>query len=199
MSMAAREIKEPQAGEVRSTGVSIEDQFEKIVEDNGRRLYNVVYGMVGNREDTEEIVQETFLRAYKSYGRFEGRSQISTWLYRIAVNAVSDYRRKNAKLPMVHDGMSLEEREQISGLPSKSDTLEKTYAGMESLEEIKATLLKMPLNYRAVFVLNAVEGYSHIEIAKILGIKAGTARIRLFRAMEILRKELMSTGGMEGE
>jgi RNA polymerase sigma-70 factor (ECF subfamily) len=169
--------------------------FDLIVRTFSRRIYGMLYQMAGNAQDTEELVQETFLRAYKSLPRFEGRSALSTWLTRIAMNTANDALRKKSRRPVVAQDLDYEGREAMgqvarTGRSSEDEVLEK-----ESLGHMREAIMQLPPAYRAPFVLNVVEGYSHNEIGKILGISGGTARIRLFRAIKMLREIVKTPDG----
>src|SRR5215467_5530496 len=83
------------------------DAFRILVDRHSRSIYRVVYRMTGNQQDTEEIVQETLLRAYKSLERFELRANFSTWLYRIAVNRTLDFLNARKTQMLVKDGYQI--------------------------------------------------------------------------------------------
>lgn len=161
--------------------------FEEIVRENSSRIYNVLYQMTGNAQDTEELVQEVFYQAYKSLPRFKGESAVSTWLHRIAMNVVCDFIRKKKRRPVVEESMDFEERESLGGIEQRHRSAEAEFMQKESLGRVRDAILSLPAKYRAPFVLNVVEGYSHEEIAGILGITYGVARTRLHRALKMLR------------
>jgi RNA polymerase sigma-70 factor (ECF subfamily) len=166
--------------------------FETIVRQNSARIYNVLYQMTGNAQDTEELVQEVFYQAYKSLPRFKGEASVSTWLHRIAMNVACDFIRKKKRRPVVEEGMDFEEREAFGGIEQTGRSAETEFMQKESLSRLREAILKLPLKYRAPFVLNVVEGYSHEELAGILGITYGMARTRLHRALKMLRAQLGS-------
>jgi RNA polymerase sigma-70 factor, ECF subfamily len=169
--------------------------FDVIVRENSGRIYNMLYQMTGNAQDAEELAQEVFYQAYKSLPRFKGDSAISTWLYRIAMNVSKDAIRKKARRPAMEQRMEFEEREAMGGIPQSVRSAENEFLSKESLTRVKKAILNLPVKYRAAFVLNVVEGYSHEEIAKIMGITYGVARTRLYRAIKMLRTELAVRNG----
>ena len=169
--------------------------FDLIVRTFSRRVYNMLFQMAGNAQDTEELVQETFLRAYKSLPRFEGRSSLCTWLYRIAMNTANDALRARARRPAVAQDLDYEDREAMGQVAPQGRSSEDIVIERENLARMREAILALPPAYRAPFVLNVVEGYTHPEIAGILGISEGTARIRLFRAVKMLRASLKKING----
>jgi len=164
--------------------------FETIVGENSGRIYGLLYRMTGNAQDTEELVQEVFYQAYRSFPRFRGDSNVKTWLYRIAMNVSTDAIRKKTRRPVVEQGMDFEEREAAGGIMQGAISAENEFFDRESLGRVKEAIIGLPVKYRAPFVLNIVEGYSHQEIAKVLGITYGMARTRLYRAIKMLRAEI---------
>lgn len=164
--------------------------FDAIVRDNSGRIYNLLYQMTGNAQDSEELVQEVFYQAYKSISRFKGEASISTWLHRIAMNVACDFVRKKKRRPVVEQSMDIEEREAVGGIETKSLSAESEFMKREKLAHVRDAILKLPAKYRAPFVLNAIEGCAHEDIAKILGTSNGVARTRLHRALKMLRAEL---------
>lgn len=171
--------------------------FDAIVRQNSGRIYNVLFQITGNAQDAEELSQEVFYHAYKSLPRFRGDASIPTWLYRIAMNVATDAMRKKMRRPKVEQSMDYEDREAAGGIAQGAGSAETEFMSRESLARIKQAILKLPLPYRAPFVLNVVEGYSHEEIAGIMGISYGVARTRLYRAIKMLRAELPAMNGKE--
>ena len=168
--------------------------FEQMVRDNSARIYNMMFQMSGNAQDTEDLVQEVFFQAYKSLPGFRGKSSVSTWLYRIAMNVACDALRRKQRRPQLAGDVSYEEREAMGGIEPRAGSAEDLFLQKESMAQAREAILKIPVKYRAPLVLNVVEGYAHGEIAQILGISEGTARVRLFRALKMLRKEMGRTG-----
>lgn len=191
MAEIIKDNKPGGAGDERNLSLD----FESIVSENSGRIYNLIYQMVGNAQETEELVQEVFYSAYKSLGRFKGDSSISTWLYRIAMNVATDSLRTKMRRPKVAESMDYEEREAMGGIERKGKSVESQFIMKESLQNVKEAMMKLPIKYRAPFVLNVVEGYSHEEIAEIMGITNGMARTRLYRALKMLRQELGAESG----
>jgi RNA polymerase sigma-70 factor, ECF subfamily len=171
--------------------------FDAVVRNNGKRLFNLAFHMLGNSQEAEEVVQDIFLEAYASLPGFKGDAPLANWLYKIAVNVLADHISAKKRKPRVADELSLEDRVQIGTLPVGADSAETEYMKAANLNKIRRAVLKLPTRHRAVFVLNVVEGYSHKEIAKILGISPGAARVIRVRAARTIREEMMKHG-MDG-
>lgn len=155
------------------------------------RLYNTVYRLVGNADDALDVTQEAFLSAYQGLGRFKGRSQFFTWLYRIAVNtAVSRRRKRRAVLPLDRGGPGAPEPADPSEFSDPAHGLER--ADRERL--VQEMLARLSPEHRAVLVLKDIDGQDYETIAEILGVPVGTVRSRLHRARLELRRLLTEKG-----
>jgi RNA polymerase sigma-70 factor, ECF subfamily len=168
--------------------------FDSIVRGNSRRLFNVAYHMLGNAEEAEEAVQEIFLEAYVSLPGFKGNAPVSNWLYRIAMNVLADHISAKKRKLRIADDISFEEHVRIGATPAGSESAEAEYLKASVFRNIRRAVQKLPARYRAVFVLNVMEGKSHKEIAGILGISAGAARSIRVRAARTIQKEIAKYG-----
>lgn len=171
------------------------DAFRVLVERHGRSLFHVVYRMTANQEDSEEIVQESFLRAYKALGKFELRANFYTWIYRIAVNRTLDF------LSTKKTHVQMKDTLQIADDPDPEDSRQIQIAtgdaGPERLlisEEMKkrmtqAMSLLTPVE-RVAFTMRHMEGRSIEEISKTLNLKTSASKNSVFRAVQKLRQIL---------
>lgn len=168
----------------------------EIVAAHQNRVYNVALRMCGNVEDAEETLQETFLNALKALPRFEGRSQLATWLYRIASNACLSRRRRGASQP---ETLSVDETDDTDGENGFTPQffIDWSHAPEDELltAELQAVMSEairqLPPTLRIVFIWRDLEGLSIEETAEVLGLSAGTIKVRLHRARLKLR-ELLS-------
>ena len=157
------------------------DAFEPLVRQNAGKIHRLVWGMLGERrEDTDDIVQEIFLKAYISLPKFRGDARFSTWVYRIAVNHCRDYLKRGGPLPV-----ELSE-EQIADEPPPED-MEQHDALREMQErrasdELQQILALLSEKHRRILVMRELEGMSYDEIGEVLQIRPGTVRSRLNRA-----------------
>ena len=143
-----------------------------------RRVFGLVTRIVGP-SDSEEVVQEVFVRIFRGLAKFRGDSQLSTWIYRLAVNASLSHVSKRKRRPECEE---LSEHEAADAPPARDPGLAKR------LEE---ALLRLPAGYRAVLVLHDIEGQSHEHCAQILGCRIGTSKSQLHKARMRMR-ELLS-------
>lgn len=139
--------------------------FTQIVERYTDFVYNTALRMTGDPHQAEDAAQDAFIAAYKAYPRFRGESQVSTWLYRITVNAVLMQRRKERKSRELVQG-GVEERE----IPDWSDNLERATLDKEVQDAVQAGLATLPDAMRMAVVLRDVQGLSGEEAAEAMGI-----------------------------
>ncbi|MCX6020214.1 MAG: sigma-70 family RNA polymerase sigma factor [Chloroflexi bacterium] len=157
------------------------DAFSEVVTRYQDRIFNYTYRMTGSREDAQDLAQETFLRVYLHLDTFRVEERFSPWIYRIATNlSLNHLKRRKRNLPLLPEALDLEQ-------PGSPDS------ALEAREErlaLQAAILTLPEHYRAVIVLRHVEELSYDEIAQVLDLPLGTVKTRLFRARELLQKEL---------
>lgn len=170
------------------------DAFRVLVERHSRSLFRLAFRMTGNEEDAEEVVQETFLRAYRSLGRFEQRANFGTWLYRIGINCAHDLRRSRQK----HDEHREPERETEEGdaveitdtLPSSDPEPDRLAFSREVQARVAAAMDNLGHLERTAFVLRHFEGHSIEEIGRMLDLRESATKNNIFRAVQKLRKAL---------
>jgi len=164
--------------------------FTEIVEKYTNLVYNVALRMTGNPQDAEDVVQEVFLSVYKALPRFRADAQVSTWLYRIAVNAclMKARKEKNARY-LVDAGY-----EDID-IPDWSESPEKAALNAELHGAIREGLARLPPDLRAAVVLRDVQGLSGEEAAAAAGVPVATLKTRLHRGRLLLRKYLQGYVG----
>jgi len=176
------------------------DAFRVLVDRHSRSIFRVVYRMTGNQQDSEELVQETFLRAYKSLERFELRANFSTWVYRIAVNRTLDF--LNARKTQ----MQTKETYQIADNPDKeagnqvqvaadSPGPDRLLLSAEMKRKIAGALGLLTPAERVAFTMRHMEGRSIEEISQALDLKVSAAKNSVFRAVQKLRQQLEPYAG----
>ena len=162
------------------------EAFGELVRKYQDRLYNMMVHMVVCREEAEDVVQDTFVQAFRKLSSFKGNSAFYTWLYRIAFNLSISRRRK--KKP----GASLDQRRDDQGL-EPVDASESQAARLEREErsgQIHAALAELSEEHRAILVLREMEDCDYETIAEMLDLPIGTVRSRLHRARSQLRESL---------
>ena len=166
--------------------------FDELVVKYTPKLYGLIYNMTSNREDTHDLLQDVFARAYRSLRRFKGKSTFYTWIYAISVNMTLNFIKKRNR----HSKMSLDEidgavfnDEDLDELSSSSDPIREVHMG-ELQERLNAALQKLSEDHRIVVTMFDIQGIPHAEISKILGVSQGTVRSRLFYAHRELQTHL---------
>jgi len=175
---------------IRKVAVGDQEAFCEVVKTYRNMVINICYSLLNDREQAEEAAQDVFLKIYKKAGKFKGKSKLSTWIYRIAVNcAVSTKRRYRLDKTKEIIQQKVTEGSLILGIPRT----EAPDSRMEN-EEIRKTVHKaldsLPEKQRTAIILHKMEGMTSQEIALILGISQTSAEARIHRAKLNLKKKL---------
>lgn len=169
--------------------------FRSLVELHQSRLFAVAYGMLRDRDDAMDVVQDAFIKAHKKLAEFEGNAAFSTWLYRICVNLCIDKKRADARRRKVDldDALSVDDSlyadADIGGRLAAANPL-KTTGDKELGKEIDRALAGLSDDHKSILLLREVEGMSYEEIADTLGIPRGTVMSRLFHARKNMQRLL---------
>ena len=155
--------------------------LEELYRRHNRRVYSLCLRMTANIPEAEDLTQEVFIRLFDHVGSFRGESAFTSWLHRFTVNLVLMYFRRH-RVRFERPSEKVELPEQVSPGTERPERL--TVIERISLDE---ALAKLPPGYRAVFVLYDVEGYTHEEVAKLLGCSEGTSKSQLWKARAKLR------------
>jgi len=163
------------------------EAFRVLVERHSRNIFKAVYRMTNNQEDADEIVQETFLRAYKSLERFQERSSFYTWVYRIAMNRTLDFLsvKKPKQTVQISDSPDPEQGE--VQLASDSPGPERALLSAELKSSIAKAMLLLTPTEKVAFTLRHMEGRSIEDVSEALGVRNVAARNTVFRAVKKLR------------
>ncbi|MBI3175546.1 MAG: sigma-70 family RNA polymerase sigma factor [Chloroflexi bacterium] len=169
-------------------------EFARLVDLASAPIYRLGLKMLGNPQDAEDVLQNTFLKALQSLGNFEGRSSPLTWLYRIAINeALMLIRRQKPQVEIAE-----EPQDEESNLPTPVQLTdwcclpESDFLTTESKRALDAAILKLPEKLRVVFLLRDIEGMSIQETSEALGLTETAVKTRLLRARLNLREQLSS-------
>jgi RNA polymerase sigma-70 factor (ECF subfamily) len=168
------------------------DAFEVLVKKHQKKMLNIAYRMIGSYEEACEIVQDSFVSAYKAIRDFEGKARFSTWLYTIVMN-LSKNRLKQLKTQLYHEQVSIDDpvltddgnikAESVSNEPSILEQLEKK----EFQQKVQGCINSLDDEFKDVLILRDIQGFSYDEISKMLKIAEGTVKSRLFRSREALK------------
>ena len=170
------------------------EAFRLLVERHSRGVYRVALRVTGSCQDAEDIVQETFLKAYRQLARFESRASFSTWLHRIAMNCAIDLLRSRPRREHAEDDEALERLSSTSADDSGQHAMspERLMASLEVGEHVTHAMAGLSALERAAFVLRHFEGLSIAEISHALGIRDNAAKHCVFRAVRKMRLALES-------
>jgi RNA polymerase sigma-70 factor (ECF subfamily) len=163
--------------------------FARLVERHEGMVFNLSARLLGDPEEARDVAQEVFLQVYRMLGRFEGRSSLKTWIYRIAVNQCHNRRRFwHRRRRDREDGLDAVTVE-AAGARGGSSPYEEARLH-ERARRVQAALLGLSFEHRSVLVLREVEGLTCEEVAGALGVPEGTVKSRLSRAREAMRQRL---------
>ena len=165
------------------------DAFRALMERHGRAVYRLAHRMTGSPQDAEDVVQETFLRAYRQLGRFESRANFSTWLHRIAVNCSIDLIRSRRHQETGHEAADLEHFE-AAAEDRVDHSPERLLLSTEVQDRVSSAMAGLSAMERAAFVLRHFEGQSIEDISRALGLKTNAAKHSIFRAVRKMRLAL---------
>lgn len=178
-------------------------EFERLVRQSYRRAYNLAYRMTGNALEAEDLTQETFLRAYRFFDRYNRALAFEAWLRQIMHNLYVDTLRRKPKAQFYSIDQPLPNASEdddtlVADFADESSNPEAALLSHEFSAELQEALNQLPHEFREVVVLCDVEGMSYQEIAETLGVSTGTVRSRIHRGRKMLRK-LMAEGNAPKE
>ena len=169
------------------------DAFRALVERHGRPLFRLAFRMTGNQHDAEDVVQESFLRAWRQLGKFDERASFGTWLYRIATNCSLDVMRSRKRRSKQEAGPEAEHSEMedpVLSLPSGDPTPERLAMSGQVRECVAEAMNELSASERTAFVLRHFEGMRIEDVSRVLGCQPGAAKHSVFRAVQKLRRTL---------
>lgn len=165
--------------------------FQLLVRRFRKKIFSIAFGITLDTEESQDIVQEVFLQAYRSIYNFRGDSSLGTWLHRITVNRCLNWKRRWARrFKWMHVSIDDVDQQPVANLESDLPTPEARVANAQVRAQIDNALKMLPDQARTVFVLRELEGLSYEEISAVTGVKLGTVRSRLFHARKRLKEIL---------
>jgi RNA polymerase sigma-70 factor (ECF subfamily) len=168
-----------------------ESAYTEIVEKYERALYFHILKMIKDREQVEDLVQETFVKAFDNLNTYSTNYAFSTWLYRIATNHTIDYlRKKKLKTLSIDEPMKTKDGEMEMQLPDESAGTDRNIIRKQRQKIVQNAIDNLPEKYRKVIEMRHMEEKSYKEIASVLDLPLGTVKAHIFRARELLYKAL---------
>ena len=164
--------------------------FRVLVERHSRNLFRLAYRMTGHQEDAEDVVQETFLRAYRQLSKFDDRAGFGTWLYRIAANCSLDLIRARKRRNERQEAAEEDSPGLIQSLPDASPTPDRLALSGEVERKVASVMNELSEMERSAFVLRHYEGMCIEDISRTLGVQPNAAKHSVFRAVQKLRRAL---------
>jgi RNA polymerase sigma-70 factor, ECF subfamily len=167
------------------------ESFETLVNLYAKRIFHIAYKIVESTHDAEDILQETFLKAFENLAKFRGESSFYTWIVQIAVNAALQRVKKRRPQTVSLDGLSGDDDDfRPQQIVVWDDNPETLYSQKETQHILEEAITSLPIIYRTVFLLKDLENMSMAKIAKTLEISLPAAKSRLIRARLELRERL---------
>ncbi len=169
------------------------DSFSMLVERYEARIYSIAYGIMGSRDEAEDLSQEVFIKVYENLGHFRGKSKFYTWIYRITVNVCLSAQRKKSRSKRI---ISMSRLSGVNANPGEVELADETFSPEKVLKDrelsskIQVAINSLPRILRITFTLREFEDLSYRELARILRCSMGTVKSRLSRARESLRQTL---------
>jgi len=183
-------MEDSDAALVMRTREGDQDSFRVLVERHSVGLFQLIYRMTGNEQDAEDMVQETFLRAYKQLDRFESRAGFGTWLHRIAVNCSLDLLRKRKRQGEQESAVELDSEDAIPMMSSNALAPDQQVFHAEIRQNVECAMEQLTPTERTAFVLRHFEGRSIEEIGGVLGAGQSATKQSIFRAVQKMRRAL---------
>jgi RNA polymerase sigma-70 factor, ECF subfamily len=169
------------------------DSFNQLILRWERPIYALAYRTIGREEDARDIVQDTFLRAYRALPGFKGQAKFSSWLYRIALNLCRDWIRKQRRTPTVQmpEGIDLIE---LASEQGPIESIEELVSRREMSAAVAEAMRRLPEEQRTAIVLKEYHGLTFQEIADLQGCPLSTVKTRLYQGLSVLRRHLEESG-----
>jgi RNA polymerase sigma-70 factor (ECF subfamily) len=186
-------VSDEDARILRGLRAGIESAYEELIDRYQGGVYGIVFRLLGNQNDASDVVQEVFLKVFRSVGSFRGQSSLKTWIYRIAVNEAHNHRRWFSRHCCREVAVEGQNAEHADSLKLAADPGRSPFE--QALESENRTLIEQALDrinpvFRTAVILRDIENLSYEEIADILQVSLGTVKSRILRGRDALRREL---------
>jgi RNA polymerase sigma-70 factor, ECF subfamily len=169
------------------------DSFNQLVTRWERPIYALAYRVIGREEEARDVVQETFLRAFRGLANFRGQAKFSSWIYRIALNLCRDWIRRERRAPVSQppEGVDLSELVSEQG---PVESIEDLVARNDMSRTVARVMQELPEEQRTAIILKEYHGMTFQEIADLQGCPLSTVKTRLYQGLSVLRRHLREQG-----
>ena len=176
----------------RSIGGDV-DSFNQLVLRWERPIYALAYRVIGREEEARDVVQETFLRAFRGIKNFRGQAKFSSWVYRIALNLCRDWIRRERRAPIqaAPEGVDLVE---LAAEQGPVESIETLVARNDMSQAVALAMARLPEEQRTAIILKEYHGMTFQEIADLQGCPLSTVKTRLYQGLSVLRRYLQQQG-----
>ena len=166
--------------------------FEMLVVKYNRRLGRLLSRFIKDEHEVNDVVQESFIKAYRALPNFRGDSAFYTWLYRISINTANNFLANNNKRPIMASEITNGDGEVMDVVEQVADNLtpEAELMNKQILQTVESAVAKLPEDLRRAITLREMDGLSYEEIAEVMQCPIGTVRSRIFRAREVIAADL---------
>lgn len=200
IGLATRPAPSPELALIRRAQKGEEEAFREIVERYQAKVFSIIHGIVRNRNDSEDIAQQVFTKIYLSLRKFDFRSALVTWIYKITVNECYDYLRKQKVRKLTYESdLSETDLRRIDNMEdSRRNPAEAVDRRAELREYVVKLLDKLSEEERHLLIMKEVEGYPVEELARMVSLNENTVKVKLFRARQKLVKAAKKAGMLGG-
>src|ERR671912_875076 len=171
------------------------ESFDQLILRWERPIYALAYRVIGREEEARDVVQETFLRAFRGLANFRGQAKFSSWIYRIALNLCRDWIRRERRAPVSQapEGVDLAELVSEQG---PIESIEDLVARNDMSRTVARAMQELPEEQRTAIILKEYHGMTFQEIADLQGCPLSTVKTRLYQGLIVLRRRLQKNGQM---
>ena len=200
LSVATQPAVQPEVAVIRRAQKGDQEAFREIVERYQAKVFSIIRGVVRNRNDAEDIAQQVFTKIYFSLPKFDFRSALVTWIYKITVNECYDYLRKQKARPLTFEAdLNETDLRRIDNMEDRGRNRAKDLDRRAELREYVTKLLdKLSAEERYLLFMKEMEGYAVEELARMVSLNENTVKVKLFRARQKLVKAAKKSGMLRG-
>jgi RNA polymerase sigma-70 factor (ECF subfamily) len=169
------------------------ESFNQLVVRWERPIYALAYRVIGREEEARDVVQETFLRAFRGIGNFRGQAKLSSWVYRIALNLCRDWIRRERRTPILPTPEGVDVIE-LAAEQGPAESIEDLVARNDMSQVVADLMTRLPEEQRTAIILKEYHGMTFQEIADLQGVPLSTVKTRLYQGLNVLRRHLQQQG-----